>query len=114
MEGYSAKFRDHLDSISNEDSEYPTLINQRKSKQLKEESILWHPSFEGREEEIKEFLGNPTRSLRSFFSDRWSGLHLSSNPTETKRFTRDPKLLKKEQDLSFAPSRRSEKKERNP
>ncbi|KAL6199673.1 hypothetical protein ACLB2K_029456 [Fragaria x ananassa] len=27
-------------------------------------------------EEIEEFLGNPTRSLRSFFSDRWSELQL--------------------------------------
>ncbi|KAL8256141.1 hypothetical protein R6Q59_031208 [Mikania micrantha] len=27
-------------------------------------------------EEIEEFLGNPTRSVRSFFSDRWSELHL--------------------------------------
>ncbi|KAG4169338.1 hypothetical protein ERO13_A12G088950v2 [Gossypium hirsutum] len=26
--------------------------------------------------EIEEFLGNPTRSVRSFFSDRWSELHL--------------------------------------
>lgn len=60
-------------------------------------------------EEIEEFLGNPTRSIRSFFSDRWSELHLGSNPTE--RSTRDPKLLKKEQDLSFLPSGRSEKKE---
>ncbi|KAK8914188.1 Protein ycf2 [Platanthera zijinensis] len=33
-------------------------------------------------EEIEEFLGNPTRSIRSFFSDRWSELHLGSNPTE--------------------------------
>ncbi|KAK6770783.1 hypothetical protein RDI58_031975 [Solanum bulbocastanum] len=60
-------------------------------------------------EEIEEFLGNPTRSVRSFFSDRWSELHLGSNPTE--RSTRDQKLLKKQQDLSFVPSRRSEKKE---
>ncbi|GFQ08490.1 protein ycf2 [Phtheirospermum japonicum] len=43
-------------------------------------------------EEIEEFLGNPTRSVRSFFSDRWSELHLGSNPTE--RSTRDQKLLK--------------------
>nr|YP_009299139.1 hypothetical chloroplast RF21 [Pelargonium exhibens]YP_009299183.1 hypothetical chloroplast RF21 [Pelargonium exhibens]AJB99053.1 hypothetical chloroplast RF21 [Pelargonium exhibens]AJB99098.1 hypothetical chloroplast RF21 [Pelargonium exhibens] len=94
-----------------EDSEYPTLINQRQREiqQIKEESILWHPSpsLEGTEEEIKEFLGNSTRSLRSFFSDRWSELYLSSNPTE--RFTRDQKLLK--QDLSFVPYRVSEKKE---
>nr|UHA56489.1 hypothetical chloroplast RF21 [Argophyllum lejourdanii] len=58
-------------------------------------------------EEIEEFLGNPTRSVRSFFSDRWSELHLGSNPTE--RSTRDQKLLKKQQDLSFV--RRSENKE---
>nr|DAD33995.1 TPA_asm: hypothetical protein HUJ06_004635 [Nelumbo nucifera] len=60
-------------------------------------------------EEIEEFLGNPTRSIRSFFSDRWSELHLGSNPTE--RSTRDQKLLKKQQDVSFVPSRRSENKE---
>ncbi|KAL3613309.1 Protein Ycf2 [Castilleja foliolosa] len=60
-------------------------------------------------EEIEEFLENPTRSVRSFFSDRWSELHLGSNPTE--RSTRDQKLLKKQQDLSFVPSRRSENKE---
>ncbi|KAG8481096.1 hypothetical protein CXB51_025892 [Gossypium anomalum] len=53
-------------------------------------------------EEIEEFLGNPTRSIRSFFSDRWSELHLGSNPTE--RSARDQKLLKKEQDVSFVPS----------
>nr|YP_010982165.1 hypothetical protein RF2 [Habropetalum dawei]YP_010982180.1 hypothetical protein RF2 [Habropetalum dawei]UZP15890.1 hypothetical protein RF2 [Habropetalum dawei]UZP15905.1 hypothetical protein RF2 [Habropetalum dawei] len=58
-------------------------------------------------EEIEELLGNPTRS--SFFSDRWSELHLGSNPTE--RSTRDHKLLKKQQDLSFVPFRRSENKE---
>ncbi|PHU07329.1 Protein Ycf2 [Capsicum chinense] len=44
-------------------------------------------------EEIEEFLGNPTRSVRSFFSVRWSELYLGSNPTE--RSTRDQKLLKK-------------------
>nr|GLL25467.1 hypothetical chloroplast RF21 [Ipomoea trifida] len=27
-------------------------------------------------EEMEEFLGNATRSVRSFFSDRWSELHL--------------------------------------
>ncbi|KAK6784098.1 hypothetical protein RDI58_017552 [Solanum bulbocastanum] len=122
--------RDHLDSISNEDSEYHTLINQREIQQQKERSILWDPSFfqtERKEiesgrfskclsgyssmsrlfterekqminhlfpEDIEEFLGNPTRSVRSFFSDRWSELHLGSNPTE--RSTRDQKLLKKQ------------------
>nr|ATL62811.1 Ycf2 [Lasianthus sp. Kainulaninen et al. 17] len=145
LKGSSDQSRDHLDSISNEDSEYHTLINQRGIQQLKEGSIIWDPSFLQTErteiesnrfpkclsgyssmsrlfterdkqminhllpEEIEEFLGNPTRSVRSFFSDRWSELHLGSNPTE--RSTRDPKLLKKQQDLSFVPSRRSENKE---
>nr|YP_009914947.1 Ycf2 [Chuquiraga oppositifolia]YP_009914966.1 Ycf2 [Chuquiraga oppositifolia]QLF67656.1 Ycf2 [Chuquiraga oppositifolia]QLF67674.1 Ycf2 [Chuquiraga oppositifolia] len=143
LKGSSDQSRDHFDSISNEDSEYHTLINQREIQQLKERSILWDLSFlqtEGTEiesnrfpkclsgyssmsrlfterekqminhllpEEIEEFLGNPTRSVRSFFSDRWSELHLGSNPTE--RSTRDQKLLKKQQDLSFL--RRSENKE---
>nr|AZZ70863.1 hypothetical chloroplast RF21 [Zantedeschia aethiopica] len=57
----------------------------------------------------EEFLGNPTRSIRSFFSDKWSELHLGSNPTE--RSTRDQKFLKKKQDVSFVPYRRSENKE---
>nr|AZM32167.1 hypothetical chloroplast RF21 [Nepenthes mirabilis]AZM32183.1 hypothetical chloroplast RF21 [Nepenthes mirabilis] len=145
LKGSSDQSRDRLDSISNADSEYHTLINQREIQQLKERSILWDPSFlqtEGTEiesdrfpkcfsgyssmsrlfterekqmiihllpEEIEELLGNPTRSIRSFFSDRWSELHLGSNPTE--RSTRDQKLLKKQQDVSFVPSRRSENKE---
>ncbi|KAI3883342.1 hypothetical protein MKW92_039588, partial [Papaver armeniacum] len=48
-------------------------------------------------EEIEAILGNSTKSIRSFFSDGWS--------------TRDHKLFKKEQDVSFVPSRRSENKE---
>nr|QXE39984.1 Ycf2 [Nanhaia speciosa] len=60
-------------------------------------------------EEIEEFLGNPTRANRSFFFDRWSELHLVSNPTE--KSTRDQKLLNKEQDVSFVLSRQSENKE---
>nr|WCQ78592.1 hypothetical chloroplast RF21 [Galeola lindleyana]WCQ78594.1 hypothetical chloroplast RF21 [Galeola lindleyana] len=60
-------------------------------------------------EEIEEFIGNPTRSIRSFFSDRWSELHLVSNPTE--RPTRDNKWFKKKKDVSFLPSRRAENKE---
>nr|YP_011032047.1 hypothetical chloroplast RF2 [Diervilla lonicera]YP_011032064.1 hypothetical chloroplast RF2 [Diervilla lonicera]WRH31194.1 hypothetical chloroplast RF2 [Diervilla lonicera]WRH31211.1 hypothetical chloroplast RF2 [Diervilla lonicera] len=142
LKGSSDQSRDHLDSISNEDSEYHPLINQREIQQLKERSILWDLSFLQTErteiesnrfpkclsgdssmsrlfekrminpllpEEIEEFLGNPTRSVRSFLFDRWSELHLGSNPTE--RSTRDQKLLKKQQDLSFVPSRRSENKE---
>uniref|UniRef100_A0A3Q7HKT1 Ycf2 N-terminal domain-containing protein n=1 Tax=Solanum lycopersicum TaxID=4081 RepID=A0A3Q7HKT1_SOLLC len=45
----------------------------------------------------------------SFFSDRRSILHLDLNLT--KGSTRDQKLLKKQQDLSFVPSKRSKKKE---
>nr|YP_010830748.1 hypothetical protein RF2 [Potamogeton distinctus]YP_010830766.1 hypothetical protein RF2 [Potamogeton distinctus]YP_010830920.1 hypothetical protein RF2 [Potamogeton wrightii]YP_010830938.1 hypothetical protein RF2 [Potamogeton wrightii]WFF50638.1 hypothetical protein RF2 [Potamogeton distinctus]WFF50656.1 hypothetical protein RF2 [Potamogeton distinctus]WFF50896.1 hypothetical protein RF2 [Potamogeton wrightii]WFF50914.1 hypothetical protein RF2 [Potamogeton wrightii] len=56
-----------------------------------------------------EFLGNPTRSIRSFFSDKWSELHLGSNPTEGS--TRDQKFVKKKQDVSFVLFRRSENKE---
>nr|QQL04791.1 Ycf2 [Alhagi sparsifolia] len=48
-------------------------------------------------------------SNRSFFSDRWSELHLDLNPTE--RSIRDQKLVKKEEDVSFVFSRRSENKE---
>nr|YP_009556053.1 hypothetical protein RF2 [Sarcobatus vermiculatus]YP_009556070.1 hypothetical protein RF2 [Sarcobatus vermiculatus]QBC69849.1 hypothetical protein RF2 [Sarcobatus vermiculatus]QBC69850.1 hypothetical protein RF2 [Sarcobatus vermiculatus]QBE88282.1 hypothetical chloroplast RF2 [Sarcobatus vermiculatus]QBE88302.1 hypothetical chloroplast RF2 [Sarcobatus vermiculatus] len=145
LKGSSDQSRDRLDSISNADSEYHTLINKREIQQLKERSILRDPSFlqtEGTEiesdrfpkclsgyssmfrlfterekqmiihllpEEIEELLENPTKSIRSFFSGRWSELHLGSNPTE--RSTRDQKLLKKQQDVSFTPSRRSENKE---
>jgi hypothetical protein len=72
----------------------------------REKQILHNPL----PEEIEELLENPTSGIRSFFSGRWSELHLGSNPTE--RSTSDQKLLKKQQDLSFAPSRRSENKER--
>ncbi|PHT45327.1 Protein Ycf2 [Capsicum baccatum] len=48
-------------------------------------------------------------SVGSSNINRWSELHLGSNPTE--RSTRDQKLLKKQQDLSFVPSRRSKNKE---
>ncbi|KAL5985168.1 Protein Ycf2 [Asimina triloba] len=143
--GSSDQSRDPFDSISNEDSEYHTLINQTEIQQLKERSILWDPSFLQTERieiesdrfpkclsgyssmsrlfaecekqmnnhllpgEIEEFLGNPTRSIRSFFSDSWSELHLGSSPTE--RSTRDQKFLKKEQGVSFVPSRGSRNRE---
>ncbi|KAL7601780.1 hypothetical protein Lser_V15G21839 [Lactuca serriola] len=123
LKGSSDQSIDHFDSISNEDSEYHTLLNQRVIQQLKERSIHWDPSFlqtKGTEiesnrfpkclsryssmsrlfterekqminhlfpEEIEEFLGNTTISVRSFFSDRWSEFHLGSNSTE--RSTRD-------------------------
>lgn len=41
----SDQFKDHFDSISNENSEYHILINRRKIQQLKEISILWNHSF---------------------------------------------------------------------
>nr|YP_009684238.1 hypothetical chloroplast RF21 [Pseudostellaria heterophylla]YP_009684255.1 hypothetical chloroplast RF21 [Pseudostellaria heterophylla]QDP18179.1 hypothetical chloroplast RF21 [Pseudostellaria heterophylla]QDP18180.1 hypothetical chloroplast RF21 [Pseudostellaria heterophylla] len=145
LKGSSDQSRDRLDSISNADSEYHTLINKREIQQLKERSILRDPSFlqtEGTEiesdrfskclsgysstpqlfterekqmiihllpEEIEELLDNPTRSIRSFLSGRWSELHLGSNPTE--KPTRDQKLLKKHLVVSFVPSWRSENKE---
>nr|YP_009352012.1 hypothetical chloroplast RF21 [Schoepfia jasminodora]AQW41730.1 hypothetical chloroplast RF21 [Schoepfia jasminodora] len=137
LKGPSDKSRDHLDSISNENSEYPILLNQGKIQQLKERSIIFGPSFLQTErteinsdrfpkchsvyssmsrlfterekqtiihllpDEREEFLRNPTRSIRCFFSDRF---HLGSNPNE--RSTRYQKLL--QQDVSFVPSRRSE------
>nr|QHB79507.1 hypothetical protein RF2 [Ruppia sinensis]QHB79508.1 hypothetical protein RF2 [Ruppia sinensis] len=72
-------------------------------------SIFVQVTDSGQLKGSSEFLGNPTRSIRSFFSDKWSELHLGSNPTE--RSTRDPKFVKKKQDVSFCPFRRSENKE---
>ncbi|MBA0735121.1 hypothetical protein Gogos_018996, partial [Gossypium gossypioides] len=105
LKGSSDQSKNRFDSISNEDSEYHTLINQKEIQQLKERSILWDPSFLQMErteiepdrfpkclsryssmsrlfterekrmnnhllsKEIEEFIGNPTRSIRSFFSD---------------------------------------------
>nr|QKI32468.1 hypothetical protein RF2 [Circaeaster agrestis]QKI32469.1 hypothetical protein RF2 [Circaeaster agrestis]QKI32553.1 hypothetical protein RF2 [Circaeaster agrestis]QKI32554.1 hypothetical protein RF2 [Circaeaster agrestis]QKI32638.1 hypothetical protein RF2 [Circaeaster agrestis] len=57
-------------------------------------------------EDPEESFRNPRRSIRSFL---WSELHLGLNRTE--RSTRDQKLLKQKQDVSFVPSRRSEQKE---
>ncbi|CAD5197736.1 unnamed protein product, partial [Musa acuminata subsp. malaccensis] len=45
LKGSSDQSIDHFDSIRNEDSEYPTLIDQTDIQQLKERSILWDPSF---------------------------------------------------------------------
>nr|YP_009574503.1 hypothetical chloroplast RF2 [Neottia japonica]YP_009574520.1 hypothetical chloroplast RF2 [Neottia japonica]QBF57864.1 hypothetical chloroplast RF2 [Neottia japonica]QBF57881.1 hypothetical chloroplast RF2 [Neottia japonica] len=119
----SDQSRDHFDSVRNENSEYHTFIDQTEIESDRFPKCLFGSSsmswlFTEPEkrmnnhllpEEIEEFLGNPTRSIRSFFSDRWSELHLGSNPTE--RSTRDQKLLKKKQDVSFVPSRRAENKE---
>ncbi|PHU22537.1 hypothetical protein BC332_07644 [Capsicum chinense] len=71
----------------------------------REKQMINHPL----PKEIKEFLENPTRSVRSFFINGWSELHLGSNPTE--KSTRDQKLLEKQQDLSFVLSKRSKNKE---
>nr|YP_010884044.1 hypothetical chloroplast RF2 [Helleborus torquatus]WIW41662.1 hypothetical chloroplast RF2 [Helleborus torquatus] len=122
LKGSSDQSRDHFDSISNEDSDFiqterTEIESDRFPKCLSGDSSMSR-LFTEREkqmnnhllpEEIEEFLGNPTRSILSFFSDRWSELHLGSNPTEGS--TRDQKLLKKQQDFSFVPSRRSENKE---
>nr|QTI91396.1 Ycf2 [Ferocactus setispinus] len=111
----SDQSRDRLDSINNtegteiESDRFPKFLSGYSSMSRlfteREKQMIIHPL----PEEIEELLENPTRSIRSFFSGRWSELHLCSNPTE--RSTRDQKLLKKQQDVSFAPSRRSENKE---
>nr|QTI91210.1 Ycf2 [Echinocactus grusonii] len=106
---------DRLDSINNtegteiESDRFPKCLSGYSSMSRlfteREKQMIIHPL----PEEIEELLENPTRSIRSFFSGRWLELHLCSNLTE--RSTRDQKLLKKQQDVSFAPSRRSENKE---
>lgn len=53
-------------------------------------------------EKFEEFVGNLTRSIPSFFSGRLSEFYLGSNPI--KRSTKDQKVLKKEQFISFVPS----------
>uniref|UniRef100_A0A8S0XM32 Ycf2 N-terminal domain-containing protein n=1 Tax=Spirodela intermedia TaxID=51605 RepID=A0A8S0XM32_SPIIN len=106
LKGSSDQSRDCFDSIRNEDSEYHKLIDQTEIQQLKERSILWDPSFsqtERTEIESDRFpkclLDLPqcprySRNINSFFfSDKWSELHLGSNPTE--RSTRDQKFLRK-------------------
>ncbi|KAG5606024.1 hypothetical protein H5410_027516 [Solanum commersonii] len=113
LKGSSDQSRDHLDSISNEDSEYHTLINQRDSTtKRKIDSLGSFLSSNGTKRDrirpIPEmpfwiFLNVPA------IHGTWSELHLGSNPTE--RSTRDQKLLKKQQDLSFVPS--GDRKERN-
>nr|YP_009435179.1 hypothetical chloroplast RF2 [Lobelia linearis]YP_009435202.1 hypothetical chloroplast RF2 [Lobelia linearis]ATG25180.1 hypothetical chloroplast RF2 [Lobelia linearis]ATG25205.1 hypothetical chloroplast RF2 [Lobelia linearis] len=51
-------------------------------------------------EDVAKVLGNPIKNpkspLTSFFYDGWSDLHMGSKPT--KRSTRNPKLLNKEED----------------
>nr|YP_010411758.1 hypothetical chloroplast RF21 [Lophophora diffusa]URP30852.1 hypothetical chloroplast RF21 [Lophophora diffusa] len=115
LEGSSDQSRDRLDSFNNtegreiESDRFPKCLSGYSSKSRlfteREKEMIIHPL----PEEIEELIESPTRSIRSFFFGRWLELHLCSNPTE--RSTRDQKLLKKEQDLSFAPSRRSENKE---
>nr|QTI91350.1 Ycf2 [Ferocactus latispinus] len=111
----SDQSKDRLDSINNtegteiESDRFPKCLSGYSSMSRlfteREKQMIIHPL----PEEIEELLENPTRSIRSFFYGRWLELHLCSNPTE--RSTRDQKLLKKQQDVSFAPSRRLENKE---
>nr|AZL92881.1 Ycf2 [Cuscuta japonica] len=114
LKGSSDQSIDLLTSIRKEDSEYHALINKREVQQLEESSITLESdrlrkSLSGycstsqlvkeRENpminlmfpgEMEELIGNPTISGRSFCSDRWSELHLWSNPTE--KSTIDPKF----------------------
>ncbi|KAJ8425441.1 hypothetical protein Cgig2_032241 [Carnegiea gigantea] len=111
----SDQSRDHLDSINNtegieiESDRFPKCLSGYSSMSRlftkREKQMIIHPL----PEEIEELLENSTRSIRSFFSGRWFKLHLCSNLTE--RSTRDQKFLKKQQDVSFAPSRLSENKQ---
>ena len=57
------------------------LVNKDRffSKVWNVSSNIQYDSTRSSPEEIEEFLGNPTRSIRSFFSGRWSELHLGSN-----------------------------------
>ncbi|MED6184924.1 WRKY Transcription Factor [Stylosanthes scabra] len=71
------------------------------AQQLGNTEIPMEDGFTWRKYGQKEILGSKYQ--------RWSELHLGSNPTE--RSTRDQKLLKKEQDVSFVLSGRSESKE---
>ncbi|KAF4374225.1 hypothetical protein G4B88_027451 [Cannabis sativa] len=61
----------HFDSISNEDLEYHTLINQREIQQLKERSILWDPSFlelpKTKQFNPKLFLAEPSEKNHTEF-----------------------------------------------
>jgi hypothetical protein len=70
--------------------EYHKGIDQTEIQQRKEGSILFPVP-----EETEEWIGNPTRSIRSFFSDKWSELHLGSNPTalEIRHFGRKNKMF---------------------
>nr|YP_009434996.1 hypothetical chloroplast RF2 [Lobelia holstii]YP_009435021.1 hypothetical chloroplast RF2 [Lobelia holstii]ATG24997.1 hypothetical chloroplast RF2 [Lobelia holstii]ATG25024.1 hypothetical chloroplast RF2 [Lobelia holstii] len=118
LKGSSDQFIDDFDSIINEDSDFRSILwdlsfLQREGVEIKSNRLLKCLSsmfrlFTARminhpPEESEEF----TRPVLSFFYDGWSDLFLGSTPTE--RSTRDHKLLKKEQDLSFV--RRSENKE---
>nr|YP_010926879.1 Component of 2-MD heteromeric AAA-ATPase complex [Melocactus glaucescens]YP_010926886.1 Component of 2-MD heteromeric AAA-ATPase complex [Melocactus glaucescens]WKK45484.1 Component of 2-MD heteromeric AAA-ATPase complex [Melocactus glaucescens]WKK45491.1 Component of 2-MD heteromeric AAA-ATPase complex [Melocactus glaucescens] len=113
LKGSSDQSRDRLDSINNtegteiESDRFPKCLSGYSSMSRlfteREKQMIIHPL----PEEIEELLENPTRSIRSFLSGRLLELHLCSNPTE--RSTRDQK--KKQQDVSFAPYRRSENKE---
>nr|GEU56484.1 reverse transcriptase domain-containing protein [Tanacetum cinerariifolium] len=97
LKGSSDQSRDHFDFISNEDSEYHTLINQREIQQLNERSIIWDSSF--LQTKVTEIESNRFPKCLSGYSSMWLELHLGSNPT--KRSTRYQKLMKKQQDLSF-------------
>ncbi|MCE0481301.1 hypothetical protein HAX54_038953 [Datura stramonium] len=112
LKGSSDQSRDHLDSISNEDSEYHTLIIKEIQQQRKIDSLGSFLSSNGtKRDRIRPIPEMPFWIFLNVPATHgtWSELHLGSgDPAE--RSTRDHKLLKKQQDLSFVPSRRSEEK----
>nr|YP_009433845.1 ycf2 protein [Hypolytrum nemorum]YP_009433868.1 ycf2 protein [Hypolytrum nemorum]QIB72598.1 ycf2 protein [Cyperus glomeratus]QIB72691.1 ycf2 protein [Cyperus difformis]QIT06783.1 Ycf2 protein [Cyperus fuscus]ANP26059.1 ycf2 protein [Hypolytrum nemorum]ANP26082.1 ycf2 protein [Hypolytrum nemorum] len=118
LKGSSDQSIDHFDSIRNEDTERTEIESDRFPKCLFGSSSKSRLSAEGEKqmnnhllpEEIEEFLGNSTRSIHSFFSDRWSELYLGSNPTD--RYLKEKIFCNRKQSFSFVPfRRRSEHKE---
>ncbi|KAL3618448.1 Protein Ycf2 [Castilleja foliolosa] len=99
LKGSSDQSRDHLDSISNEDSEYHnTLINQREIQPLKERSILWDPSFlqtEGTEIESDLFPKclSGYSSMSRLFTEREKQMINHLLPEEIEEFLRNPTRL---------------------
>lgn len=120
LKGSSDQSIDHFDSIRNEDTERTEIESDPFPKCLFGSSSKSRLSAEGEKqmnnhllpEEIEEFLGNPTRSIHSFFSDRWSELYLGSSPTERSTKDKEKTFWKRKQGVSFVPfRRRSEHKE---
>ncbi|KAL2897864.1 Protein Ycf2 [Bienertia sinuspersici] len=94
----SDQSRDHLDSISNADSEYHTLINKREIQQLNERSILRDPSFlqtEGTEIELDRFSKclSGYSSMPRLFTEREKQMINHLLPEEIEELLENPTRL---------------------